>query len=61
MARTPIIAGNWKLNKGTSAEATTLIAELLPLVTGKTGVDVVVCPPYTSLAAVQTALASAEK
>ncbi len=56
MARTPIIAGNWKLNKGTSAEATALIADLLPLVAGKTGVEVVVCPPYTSLAAAQTAL-----
>jgi triosephosphate isomerase len=56
LARTPIIAGNWKLNKGTAAEATQLIAELLPLLAGTTGVDVVLCPPYTALAAAQDAL-----
>jgi triosephosphate isomerase (TIM) len=49
MARTPIIAGNWKMNKGTAAEATTLTFELLEAIKGVSGVEVVVCPPYTVL------------
>ena len=49
MARTPIIAGNWKMNKGTAAEASKLAQEVLAAVAGKDGVTVVVCPPYTVL------------
>ena len=49
MARTPIIAGNWKMNRGTTTEATTLANDLLPLVAGVAGVDIVVCPPFTML------------
>lgn len=50
MARKPIIAGNWKMNK-TNGEAEALIEELKPLVDGvKT--EVVVCVPFTDLATV---------
>jgi triosephosphate isomerase len=45
------------MNKGTAAEAAALIADLLPrLGEAESGVEVVVCPPYTALAAAQTAL-----
>lgn len=47
--RKPIIAGNWKMNNNI-AQTKQLIAELKPLVEGAE-CDVVVCTPYTSLAA----------
>ncbi len=53
--RTPIIAGNWKLNK-TSREALQLVEELKRDVADVTGVDIVVCPPFTSLESVSEAL-----
>lgn len=53
--RKKIIAGNWKMNK-TVGEAIALVEELKPLVAGQTSVDVVVCPPYTALYAVNEAL-----
>jgi triosephosphate isomerase len=46
--RTPLIAGNWKMHK-TVGEAQQLIAALLPLIATVRGVDVAVCPPFTSL------------
>jgi len=51
MPRTPLIAGNWKMNK-TVAEAEAFIASLLPRVTTADGVDVGVCVPFTDLQAV---------
>ena len=48
--RTPIIAGNWKLHK-TVAEAKATVKELAALVADVKGVEVVVCPPFTALAA----------
>jgi triosephosphate isomerase len=51
MARTPLIAGNWKMNK-TVAEAEAFIASLLPRVSTADGVDVGVCVPFTDLQAV---------
>ncbi|HKM39546.1 MAG TPA: triose-phosphate isomerase, partial [bacterium] len=39
--RTPIVAGNWKMNK-TVAEATKLVQELIPLVVETRGVEIVV-------------------
>jgi triosephosphate isomerase (TIM) len=51
MARTPLIAGNWKMNK-TVAEAEAFIASLLPSVSTADGVDVGVCVPFTDLQAV---------
>jgi len=56
MARTKLIAGNWKMNK-TAAEATGLIAALKARTTAMKGVDVAVCPPFTTLAAVAAAVA----
>jgi triosephosphate isomerase (TIM) len=49
-ARTPLIAGNWKMNK-TVAEAEEFIQGLLPRVYAADGVDVAICPPYTALQA----------
>ena len=54
MARTPIIAGNWKMNN-TIAEGTKLVKELAPLVKDAS-VTVVVCPTATALAAVADAV-----
>lgn len=53
--RTPIIAGNWKMNK-TPAEAAQLVAELKPLVKDA-ACDVVVCVPAVDFAAVKEAAA----
>jgi triosephosphate isomerase (TIM) len=50
MARTPFIAGNWKMNK-TVAEAEDYIQSLLPRVYSADGVDVAVCVPFTALQA----------
>ena len=51
MPRTPLIAGNWKMNK-TVAEAEAFIASLLPRVSTADGVDIGVCVPFTDLQAV---------
>jgi triosephosphate isomerase len=48
--RTRLIAGNWKMHK-TVAAAEEFIAALLPRVSTADGVDVAICPPYTSLTA----------
>lgn len=48
--RTPLIAGNWKLNK-TIAEATAFVNELRPLVEDIEGVEVLLCPVFTALSA----------
>ena len=52
--RTPIIAGNWKMNK-TPAEAAQLVEELKPLVTAAP-CEVVVCVPAVDFAAVKEAI-----
>jgi triosephosphate isomerase len=50
--RTPIIAGNWKMNT-TLEEAKTLVRELLGRGLGRdAGVEQVLCPPFISLAIV---------
>jgi len=53
--RKPIVAGNWKMNK-TAAEAQALVAALRPELAGLDGVEVVLCPPFTALAAVGAAI-----
>ncbi len=53
--RTPIIAGNWKLNK-TVSEAVALTSELKKLVVGTEGVEIVVAPPFTALEAVSNSI-----
>ncbi|MGI6725041.1 MAG: triose-phosphate isomerase [Christensenellales bacterium] len=52
--RTPVIAGNWKMNKGPK-EAVELINELKPLVK-EARATVVVCVPAVDFTAVKTAL-----
>ena len=59
MARTPLIAGNWKMNKGTAAEAESLVRDLLTAIPAADGVDVAICPPYTALHTVKAALGAA--
>ncbi len=51
--RTPIIAGNWKMNM-TQAEAGALVDALIPLVKDAK-CDVVICPPFTALIAAHNA------
>ena len=55
--RKPIIAGNWTMYK-TSADAVALVTALKTEVAGITKSEIVVCPPFTVLAAVATALAN---
>jgi triosephosphate isomerase len=52
--RTPIIAGNWKMNN-TIADGKALVAALAPLVKDAK-VDVVVCPTATALSAITEAV-----
>jgi triosephosphate isomerase len=47
-ARTPLIAGNWKMYK-TQEQAEDYIQSLLPRVSGVDGVDVAICVPFTDL------------
>ncbi len=49
--RTPIVAGNWKMN-GTVAEAVALAVAIRRRIAGECRVEIVLCPPFTSLAAV---------
>lgn len=48
--RTPLIAGNWKLNKN-SSEAASFIEALKPLIADADGVQVLVCPVAISIEA----------
>ena len=57
--RKKIIAGNWKMNK-TVAESVELVEELQRLHADQTAVDVVVCPPYTSLKSVSDILSNTQ-
>jgi len=56
MARTPLIAGNWKMHK-TVREAAAAAAAVKALAAAVQGVDIVICPPFTALADVGRALA----
>jgi triosephosphate isomerase len=51
ISRKKLIAGNWKMNK-TSADAIALVSDLVATIGRQTDVDVVVCPPFTSIEAV---------
>lgn len=53
--RKPLVAGNWKMNKTVHA-AVDLVNKLKPLVSGISGVEVVVCPTFTALYPVAEAL-----
>ncbi len=55
MARTPLVAGNWKMNK-TAAEALRLVEEMASTLVSIPGVEKVVCPPASSLMPLQAVL-----
>jgi triosephosphate isomerase len=55
MNRTPMVAGNWKMNM-TVADARHLVSEMVPGLQSKSGVDKVLCPPFTALLAVSSLL-----
>lgn len=54
-SRTPIVAGNWKMNT-TPREGVMLVQELVWQVEDVSGVEVVVCPPFTGIYPVSVAL-----
>lgn len=53
--RTPLVAGNWKMNK-TVAEAHELVSKLLSPLMDLAGVERVLCPPFTSIFAIASML-----
>lgn len=53
--RTPLIVANWKMNKNIR-DTEAFAQDLLPLLNGVTGVEVVICPPFVSLPALKGAL-----
>jgi triosephosphate isomerase len=56
MARTPMLAGNWKMH-GTRSEAGALARALVQSIGTTAGRDVVIAPPYTALDAVADVIA----
>jgi triosephosphate isomerase len=56
VARTPMVAGNWKMNT-TVAEAVSLVEAMRAELEAIAGVDRVICPPFVSLARVHELLA----
>jgi len=50
MARKPLMAGNWKMNK-TIPEAVAMVKELKGKIAGVKDVDVLICPTFTAIAA----------
>jgi triosephosphate isomerase len=54
--RRPFVAGNWKMFN-TAAQSRVLVSELLPSLTAIQGVEIVVCPPFTSILPVAAMLA----
>jgi len=57
--RRPILAGNWKMNKG-GADAVEFVRSIRRGLSGIKGVDKVLCPPYTALAALKDPLAATD-
>ena len=53
--RTPLIAGNWKMNK-TATEGVELAKAVAAAVGIESAVQVVLCPPFTALAAAVAAV-----
>jgi triosephosphate isomerase len=53
--RTPVIAGNWKMNK-TAGQAVFIVQELEDLVKDAAGVEIVVAPPAIALRAIDVVL-----
>ena len=57
--RTPLVAGNWKMNK-TAAEARDLVSAMSAPLREVTNVEKVLCPPFTSLSTLSGMLAGTE-
>ncbi len=57
--RTPLVAGNWKMYK-THSEAVVLAGAVLKELSAPDGFEVVVCPPFTALAAVRQVIAGSK-
>lgn len=55
MIRKKLIAGNWKMNR-TSSDSADLVKDIVSAVGRTNAVDVVVCPPFTSLETVGKAI-----
>jgi triosephosphate isomerase len=55
MSRKKLMAGNWKMNK-TSADAVSLAREIVVSVGAQLDVEVLICPPFTALESVATAI-----
>jgi triosephosphate isomerase len=55
MIRKKLIAGNWKMNK-TSSDGVSLAREIVVAVGTQPDVEVVICPPFTSMEAVAGAI-----
>ena len=53
--RTPVIAGNWKMNTDVES-GTKLVEEILALSETAQGVEKIVCPPFISLTSISQAL-----
>ncbi len=53
--RKKLIAGNWKMNK-TNGDAVSLVKEIVSAAGQNNDVEIVVCPPFTSIEAVGKAL-----
>ncbi|HSH14101.1 MAG TPA: triose-phosphate isomerase, partial [Desulfurivibrionaceae bacterium] len=59
MARTPLIAGNWKMHT-TVGEATALAKSIVAACAGLTTRQVMLAPPFTAIAAVADTLRGSE-
>jgi triosephosphate isomerase (TIM) len=57
--RTPLVAGNWKMNK-TVAEARDLVSKMSAQLQEVANVEKVLCPPFTSLPALSAMLAGSD-
>lgn len=57
MKRTPIIAGNWKMNKS-EREALSLVRVLMQWARDFRDVEILICPPFTSLSQLHKLLVS---
>lgn len=58
--RTPLIVGNWKMNK-TASEAASFVRELIGRLTVNPKVEIVLAPPFTALESVRLTLGPSSK
>jgi triosephosphate isomerase len=58
--RKPIVAGNWKMNLGDPEEALAFVRQIRPALNAVEGIDRVLCPPFTALAALAEVLAPSQ-